>query len=371
MADTTEQVHLFTPYTIRGCTFPNRLMVPPMCIFCSENGYVNDGHIGQYFKYADLGFGGIIIEATAIVPQGRISPADLGLWDDDHIEGFKRLAKLAHNLGRKIGIQLDHAGRKASPNPHGAIKGTDSEKTGKVEWQIEGPSAIAYDSNSDVPRELTHDDIKQIVKAFGDAAERAVKAGLDFIEIHGAHGFLIHEFLSPLSNQRTDEYGGSYENRTRLVKEVADEIRKRIPSTMPLFVRISATDYVQGGWDVEQSKVLSKELCTEHGVDIIDISTAGLSADQVIPPNWDHQLYIAKDIRESAHIHNTCVGGICDGTVANKMITEGYADFVEIGRALFRDAFVPRHVAQDLNLPVPEYRAPIAWGTRVPRHSKY
>lgn len=268
-----------------------------------------------------------------------------------------------------MGIQLGHAGRKGSQFPLTATKGKRLFKLPDEEdgWETEGPCAEPYNSEWPVPHELTTDEVKRIIKQFGEAAERCVKSGYDFIEIHSAHGFLIHEFLSPLTNHRTDEYGV---DKTKLLKDVCVEVRKVIPKDMPLFVRFSCSDYADGGLTIDDILKISKELHDNYEVDLIDASSGGLVDTQKIPSNWDHQLAYAKAIHKLG-IPSAAVGGICDAKVANDLIVNNEADLVLIGRSTYRDAFLPRHAAQDLGLEMPSYHESIRWATRKPAHTKY
>ncbi|KAK8805438.1 hypothetical protein WA158_002094 [Blastocystis sp. Blastoise] len=371
MSQEHEPIHLFSPYTLRNCTFPNRLGIPPMCLFVSKDGEVNDIHVANYAKYAQLGFGCIIQEATAIVPEGRISSHCLGIWDDKFISGLKRIVDAVHFYGMKVGIQLHHAGRKASTLTHFESPPKAAIPLDQGGWNVVSSSSIPHDSTTRIPHQLTIPEIKLIIKQWGDAASRAVQSGYDFIEIHAAHGFLIDEFLSPICNNRTDEYGGSFENRIRILLEILEEVRSRIPVTMPIFVRISAMDWVQGGFDIQQSIRLSTLLVHNYEVDLMHISTGGVAYNQEIPKNWDFQLDVCKQIKQETDVPCACVGGICDGKIANDMITSGSADLVMIGRTVLRDSFIPRHVAQDLNIPGPDYAYYYKWATKKPSQSQY
>ena len=251
--------HLFDPLAIRDITFANRAFVSPMCQYSSTDGYANDWHFVHLGSRAVGGAGLVLTEATAVVPEGRISPQDLGIWMDDHVEPLARVARFIHEQGSVAGIQLAHAGRKASTYAPGAGHGMAPESKGG--WKnVVAPSALPFTEGYPMPRALSIDGIKNIVSAFAAAARRACEAGFRVIEIHAAHGYLIHEFLSPLSNQRTDDYGGSFENRSRILREVVAAVRDSWPERAPLFVRISATDWIDGGWDIQQSFELARQL---------------------------------------------------------------------------------------------------------------
>ncbi|CBK23248.2 uncharacterized protein [Blastocystis hominis] len=363
---------LFTPLKIRDVEFPNRMGVPPMCMYGSKDGYVSDVLIGIYADYAMSGFGGIIQEATAVVPEGRICDLDLGIWKDDFIPGLKRIVDVVHVYGAKIGIQLAHAGRKGSCYYPGAPKGRTSIPLEDGGWEVVGPTAEPYSSAYGTPHALTKDEIKEVVDAFAAGARRAVEAGYDFIQLHGAHGFLLHEFLSPLSNTRTDEYGGSYENRTRLLKEVVTAVRAVIPAGMPLFVRLSMSDFVEtSSWDLPEVEKLSVELTKDFGVDMINFSSAGLSPLQKLPREWDFQLTMAEKVKKDTGVVCSAVGGVADTATATRVVDEMGIEVVEVGKAAIRHAFSPRAVAVDLGQPIPPYREEIRWASRIPQHVKY
>src|ERR1041385_8337922 len=273
--------HLFDPLTIRDLKFANRIFVSPMCQYSSTNGLANDWHLVHLGGRAVGGAGLVLTEATAVLPEGRISPQDLGIWSDDHVAALKRIVRFIHEQGSVAGMQLAHAGRKASTRRPWEGDGAIPENQGG--WKnVTAPSAIPFAENYSMPQALTHDGIREIIAAFAAAARRACDAGFRVIEIHGAHGYLIHSFLSPLSNKRTDDYGGSFENRTRLLCEVTEEIRKVWPEKYPPFFRISATDWVEGGWTAEDSVAMAKKLGA-LGVDLIDCSSGGNVPDAKIP----------------------------------------------------------------------------------------
>lgn len=345
-----------------------------MCSYlCEQNdGVAVDQQVVIYGEYANKGFGCIITEALSVTYNGRITVLDLGIWEDRQIPNLRRITDMVHKYDTKIGCQLGHAGRKA--NAFSAVKRVQHDISElEKRWSVVAPSPIPYDKDHSIPHELTESEIQDITKRFGDAANRAVSAGFDFIEIHAAHGFLIHEFLSPISNVRQDKYGGSFANRTRFLKEVIAHVRTRIPETMPIFVRISVSDYVgSGGWDIAESKLLCKELIQEGKVDLMHLSSGGLSPAQVVPENWDHQLKHAAEFKAELGVPIACVGGVWDAETASNAINRDNCDLVMIGKATMRGAFVPRRIANELKVPMaPDYPLFYRWGTRVPSHCKY
>ena len=328
-----KNVPLFSSLTLRGVTFANRLWVSPMCQYSSPlDGVARAWHHVHIGSFATGGAGLIMMEATGVLPEGRISINCLGLWNDQQRDALKPIVEFAHQMKTKIGIQLAHAGRKGSTMPPGADHPFASVEEGG--WSAPAPSAIAF-GKMPVPHEMTHDEIKKTVAAFASAAQRAVDAGFDLVEIHAAHGYLIHQFLSPLSNQRTDEYGGDFENRTRFLVQVVNAVRAAIPDPMPLFVRISATDWVDGGWDLAQSNDLARVL--KHiGVDLIDVSSGGLSELQQISPAPGYQVPFAEAIKKEAGIPTNAVGMIHEAEFANELVASGKADAVMAARAFLR-----------------------------------
>src|SRR5712675_2597313 len=293
-------IHLFDPLAIRDITFANRVFVSPMCQYSSTGGYASDWHFVHLGSRAAGGAGLVLTEATAVLPEGRISPQDLGIWMDEHIEPLARIARFIHEQGSVAGMQLAHAGRKASTYAPRAGHGTAPESKGG--WSnVVAPTALAFTDGYRMPRALSIDGIQNVVSAFAAAARRACEAGFRVIEIHAAHGYLIHEFLSPLSNQRTDAYGGSFENRTRILCEIIAAVRSSWPERAPLFVRISATDWVEGGWDLEQSIALAREL-KQLDVDLIDCSSGGSVPHAKIPGGAGYQTPFAQRIRDEAEI---------------------------------------------------------------------
>ncbi len=342
--------HLFDPLTIRDITFANRVFVSPMCQYSSTDGYASDWHFVHLGSRAVGGAGLVLTEATAVLPEGRISPQDLGIWLDDHIEPLARVVQFIHEQGSVAGMQLAHAGRKASTYAPGAGHGTVPESKGG--WKnVVAPSALAFTESYPMPQALSSGGIKNIVSAFAAAARRACEAGFRVIEIHGAHGYLIHEFLSPVSNQRTDDYGGSFQNRTRLLREIVAAIRGSWPERAPLFVRISATDWTDGGWDIEQSVELARQI-KELGADLIDCSSGGNVPHAKIPVGPGYQAQFAERIRREAGILTGAVGMITSPIQAEHIMVTGQADAVIIARELLRDPYWPLRAARDLGQPI-------------------
>ncbi len=359
------EIDLLTPLTIRGVTLRNRIAVSPMCQYCSEDGFADDWHLVHLGSRAVGGAGLIFTEATAITAQGRISPGDLGLWKDEHIEPLARIAKFIHRMNAVSGIQLAHAGRKGSCAPPWQDRGRvlNKEEGG---WSVIAPSAVPFHSEDPVPQELDLAGIEQVIADFVAATKRALKAGFKVIEVHSAHGYLFHEFLSPLSNKRTDKYGGSLENRMRLLVEVVTEVRKTIPDDMPLFVRISATDWVEGGWDIAQSVQLARVL-KGLGVDLIDTSTGGTVPTATIPVKPGYQVPFAEQIRKEASIMTGAVGLITEPSQANDVIVSGSADLAFIAREMLRDPYFALHAERELNQ---EQSWPLQYGYAVVRRSR-
>jgi 2,4-dienoyl-CoA reductase-like NADH-dependent reductase (Old Yellow Enzyme family) len=339
---------LFEPLTLRGLTFRNRIFLSPMCQYSSRDGFTNDWHIAHLGARAVGGAGLLLTEATAVSPEGRISPADLGLWKDEHILGLGALNDFVHSQGATIGVQLAHAGRKASTDPSG---GRPLARDNGA-WTTFAPSPLPFDEGFPVPQELGPQGIEGVVRAFQSAARRADKAGFDLVEIHAAHGYLLHQFLSPLTNRRTDVYGGSFENRTRLVREVVSAVRKIWPEEKPLFVRVSATDWLEpDGWTLEQTVLLAREL-KGLGVDLIDASSGGLMPGVPIPVAPGYQVPFASRLRQEAQIATGAVGLITDAQQADAILREGHSDAVLIGREFLRDPSFPLHAAQALGVDV-------------------
>jgi 2,4-dienoyl-CoA reductase-like NADH-dependent reductase (Old Yellow Enzyme family) len=338
--------HLFDLLRIRDLTFSNRVFVSPMCEYSSVDGYANDWHLVHLGSRAVGGAALVLTEAAAVLPEGRISPQDLGIWKDDHIDALARIVRFVHDQGSTAGMQLAHAGRKASMRRPWEPPGMLTEREGG--WKkVVAPSAQAFTDGFPLPRALTHDGIREVTAAFAQAARRARDAGFRVIEIHAAHGYLIHEFLSPLSNQRDDEYGGSFENRTRFIREVVAAVRSAWPERLPLFVRISSTDWVDGGWDVEQSIALARVL-KQLGVDLIDCSSGGNAARASIPVGPGYQTPFAARIRREAEILTGAVGLITSPVQAEQIIATGSADAILLARELLRDPYWPLRAAREL-----------------------
>lgn len=332
---------------IRNLALANRIAVSPMCEYSSVDGFASDWHLVHLGSRAVGGAGLVFTEATAVLPEARISPEDLGIWKDDHIEFLSRIVRFVHAQGSASGIQLAHAGRKASTyRPWAGKQGAVPPQDGG--WaNVVAPSAIKFSPDYPQPRALNLEEIKRTVNAFAEAARRAVTAGFRVIELHAAHGYLIHEFLSPLSNQRTDEYGGSFQNRTRLLCDVVSALRTVLPESMPLFVRISASDWKDGGWDIEQSVELARKLKT-LGVDLIDCSSGGNVADAKIPLGPGYQVPFSERVRREAGLLTGAVGLITDAGQAEEIVRAGRADIVFLAREFLRDPYWPLHAAQAL-----------------------
>jgi len=339
---------LFSTFPLRSVTFPNRIGVSPMCQFSSEDGFANDWHLVHLGSRAQGGAGLVIFEASAVVPEGRISCGDLGIWKDAHIPKLEQIVRYIHSQGIPAGIQLAHAGRKGSlAVPFAGERLLLPEEGG---WQPVGPSALAFAPDYAVPHPLDQAGISEVVSAFAHAARRAIAAGFDFVEIHAAHGYLLHQFLSPLANHRTDAYGGSLENRTRLALEVVDAVRAEWPEHLPLFVRISATDWADGGWTPDESVELAR-LFSQHGVDLVDVSSGGQIPNARIPAGPGFQVPFAARIRKEAGIATAAVGLITDPAQAGAIVAEGKADLVLLGREMLRDPYWPVHAATALGEP--------------------
>ncbi len=338
--------HLFDPLTLRSVTFPNRVFVSPMCEYSATDGFVNDWHFVHLGSRAVGGAGLVMTEATAITPEGRISPEDIGLWSDAHIEAIARIVRFIHAQGSIAGMQLAHAGRKASTyrpwSGDGAVPVADGGWTNVV-----APSALPFASHYPQPAALTAEGIRDTIAAFAAAARRAREAGLRVVEIHAAHGYLLHEFLSPLSNQRTDDYGGSFANRTRLLLEVVAAVRAVWPEALPLFVRISATDWTDGGWDLPQSIELAR-LLKPAGVDLVDCSSGGNVSGARIPLGPGYQTAFADEIRRATGIATGAVGLITTAVQAEHVVFTGQADAVFVARELLRDPYFPMRAAREL-----------------------
>jgi 2,4-dienoyl-CoA reductase-like NADH-dependent reductase (Old Yellow Enzyme family) len=353
--------NLLSPLTIRGVTLRNRIGVSPMCQYCAVDGMVDDWHLVHLGSRAAGGAGLIFVEATAVTAQGRITPGDSGIWDDRHIEPMARIASFVHRMGAVAGIQLAHAGRKGSCQPpwHGGAR----MKTEEGGWDIVAPSAIPFVDGDPPPHALDDAGIREIVAAFVAAARRAMQAGFRILEIHSAHGYLLHSFLSPLANHRTDRYGGSLENRMRLVLEVAAALRAVMPDDMPLFTRISSTDWVDGGWDLEQSIVLAHAL-KAVGVDLVDASSGGAVPGAKIPVAPNYQVPFAAAIRKATGMLTGAVGMITQPDQANQIITSGDADIVFLAKEMLREPYWALKAQQSLG---GEQAWPLQYGYAVRR----
>jgi 2,4-dienoyl-CoA reductase-like NADH-dependent reductase (Old Yellow Enzyme family) len=351
---------LFDPLPLREVTLRNRIIVSPMCQYSSEDGFANDWHLVHLGSRAVGGSALVFTEASAVTPEGRISPQDLGIWKDEHVPELARIVRFIDGQGAVAGMQLAHAGRKASTQT--PWKGSRVLQPGEDGGfrPISAPSPIPFRPEDPVPEELDSKGIARIVKAFGDAAERALRAGFRVLELHAAHGYLLHEFLSPLSNRRADAYGGPFENRIRILLEVTRSVRGRWPDRWPLFVRISATDWVEGGWDVDQSVELSRRLARE-GVDLIDCSSGGLLPGVKVPVGPGYQTAFAERIRREAAVKTGAVGMIRGADQADHIVRSGQADVVLLARQLLRDPYWPlkaaRHLGVQVRWPVQYERA--------------
>jgi 2,4-dienoyl-CoA reductase-like NADH-dependent reductase (Old Yellow Enzyme family) len=338
--------HLFDRLFLREVNLGNRIAVSPMCQYSCVDGFASDWHFVHLGSRAVGGVGLVLTEASAVVPEGRISPQDLGIWSDDHIEPFVRITRFIHEQGSVAGTQLAHAGRKSSTyRPSEKKQGTIPTAEGG--WQPVAPSPMAFDQGYAVPQVLTEDGIRAVIRRFAEAAERARQAGFRVVEIHAAHGYLLHQFLSPFSNRRTDQYGGSFENRTRLVREVAAAIREKWPERFPLLIRISATDWAEGGWDIEQSVELVRQL-GPLGVDLIDCSSGGSVPSARMPIGPGYQTPFAERIRRETGVATGAVGMITSPAQADHIIRNGQADLVLLARELLRDPYWPLRAAREL-----------------------
>ena len=336
---------LFQPLQLRGVTLRNRIAVSPMCQYSSVDGFATDWHLVHLGSRAVGGAALVMTEAAAVEERGRISPQDLGIYRDEHIEMLSRITTFIREQGAVAGIQLAHAGRKASTyrpwSGHGEVAVEDGR------WQTVAPSAVPFSSTYPQPAELTEGEIGEVVQHFQDAARRALKAGFQVIEIHAAHGYLVHEFLSPLSNKRQDAYGGPLSNRMRILNEIVDAIRAVLPDELPLLVRISASDWTAGGLTIEDSVEIAREL-KKHGVDLIDVSSGGNAASAKIPLSPGYQVPFANAVRNEAQIATGAVGLITEPGQANEILRQGQADIIFLARELLRDPYWPMHAAREL-----------------------
>ncbi|MGR8011949.1 NADH:flavin oxidoreductase/NADH oxidase [Streptomyces hypolithicus] len=357
--ESTVSSNLFEPYPLRSLTASNRVWMAPMCQYSAEAsgpgaGTANDWHFAHYAARAAGGTGLILLEAAAVSPEGRISPYDLGIWNDTQVAAVSRITRFLKSQGTIVGIQIAHAGRKASTERPWLGGAPIGEDTGG--WQPAGPSPVAFAEGHPVPDELSVAEIKKIVGQFADAARRALAAGFEVVEVHGAHGYLIGEFLSPHSNHRTDEYGGSFENRTRFALEVVDAVRAVWPGELPLFFRISATDWLDAnGWTADDT-VRFAGLLAGHGVDLLDVSTGGNASGVRIPAGPGYQVPFAARVRAEAGLPVAAVGMITEPEQAQKILANGEADAVLLGRELLRNPSWARQAARELggDVHVPE-----------------
>jgi 2,4-dienoyl-CoA reductase-like NADH-dependent reductase (Old Yellow Enzyme family) len=350
---------LFSPFKVREIEFKNRIVVSPMCEYSARNGHPQTWHLVHLGSRAVGGAALVFTEATAVQAVGRISAADTGIYEDAHVESWRPIAKFVREQGAVVGMQLAHSGRKGSTAP--PWLGGKKVAIADGGWEPVAPSALSFADDYPMPHALTTAEIDDVVAAFRKAAERALAAGFEVVEIHSAHGYLLHEFLSPLSNQRTDEYGGSFENRARLALRVTAAIREVWPERLPLFYRVSATDWVEGGWDLEQTVALGKKLRV-LGVDLIDASTGGNAAQARIPVGPGYQVRFAAEIRKQTSVATGAVGMITDAAQADTIVSTGQADMVFLARQLLRDPYWPRRAAKALDVTIkPPVQYERAW----------
>jgi 2,4-dienoyl-CoA reductase-like NADH-dependent reductase (Old Yellow Enzyme family) len=347
---------LFTPLTFRSITFRNRIFVSPMCQYSSEDGMPNDWHFVHLGSRAVGGAALVMVEASAVSPEGRITAWDSGIWSEAHADAFRRIVEFIHAQGSVAGIQIAHAGRKASTDK--PWRGGRAITEGPDSWTPVAPSAIPFYEGDPIPHALTLEEIDEVVEQFVRATKLALRAGFRVVEIHAAHGYLLHEFLSPLSNLRTAEYGGSLENRMRLMLRVTRAVREAWPKELPLFVRISASDWAEGGWDLEQSIELAKRL-RELGVDLIDCSSGGAVPNAKIELGPGYQVPFARAIRREANIATGAVGLITTAQQAEEIVREGAADAVLLARQFLRDPYFPLHAVRELGV---EMKGPAQYG---------
>ncbi len=351
---------LFEPLIIRSISLKNRIAVSPMCQYSSVDGFANDWHLVHLGSRAVGGAALVFTEAAAVSPEGRITPDDLGIWKDEHISFLKRITSFIELQGVVPGIQLAHAGRKAShTNPW---KGNRPLTREEGSWTTLAPGSLPYKEGEPLPKAMSSDDIKQLIDNFRSAAIRSLQAGFKVIEIHAAHGYLLNEFLSPLSNHRNDEYGGSFENRIRLLLQITDAIREILKEEFPLFVRISATDWVPGGWTVEDSVALAKIL-KNKGVDLIDCSSGGNSPTQKIPVGPMYQVPFSERIKKETGILTGAVGMITTAAQAEQTLSNNQANLIIMARQLLRDPYFPLHAAKELG-------ADVSWPVQYERAKK-
>lgn len=336
---------LFSELKLKGITLKNRIVVSPMCQYSSVDGFANDWHLVHLGSRAIGGAALIIMEATAVTPEGRITYGDMGIWKDEHIEKLRQITGFIHENGAVAGIQLAHAGRKASAEKpwHGGAQIKDGEHS----WQTVAPSAIPFHESDAPPHELSKNEIANLVQEFKNAAVRALKAGFKIVEIHAAHGYLINEFMSPLSNIRTDEYGGSFDNRIRFLLEIIEAVKTVWPPDLPLFVRISASDWAEGGWTVDDSVALARVL-QEKGIDAVDASSGGVVANAKITAGPGYQVPFAEAIKKQAGIVTAAVGIIVSARQAEEILQKQQADLIVMAREHLRDPYFALHAAKEL-----------------------
>ncbi|NVO84007.1 NADH:flavin oxidoreductase/NADH oxidase [Hymenobacter terrestris] len=342
-------VHLFQPFTQRSVTLRNRIIISPMCQYSSVDGFSSDWHLVHLGSRAVGGAGLVLLEAAAVTPIGRITPDDLGIWQDEHVPGLRRITDFIRTQGGASGIQLAHAGRKASHA--NTWQGGHTLTPAEGGWTTVGPSALAFSDDYPTPQALDKAGIEQVVEDFRQGARRAVEAGFEVIELHAAHGYLLHEFMSPLSNERTDAYGGSFENRVRLLLDVVAATRAEMPDSLPLWVRISATDWTEGGWTGDDSVRLAR-LLQEAGVDLLDCSTAANVPKADIPVGPGYQVQFAEQVRRETGLPTGAVGLITDAQQAEEIVASGKADVILLGRESLRDPYFPLHAAHELGVDV-------------------
>jgi 2,4-dienoyl-CoA reductase-like NADH-dependent reductase (Old Yellow Enzyme family) len=349
---------LFSSFRIKDITFRNRIVVSPMCQYSAVDGFANDWHLVHLGSRAVGGAALVISEAVSISPEGRISPEDLGIWKEDHLEKLRQITTFIKDQGAIAGIQLAHAGRKASTYTSWKGSGQLPEEEGG--WQTVAPSSIGFYPDDRLPLALDKAGIEKVIADFAEAAAKALRAGFEVIEIHAAHGYLVNQFLSPLSNHRSDEYGGNFENRIRLLLEIIEAVKQVWPGDLPFFVRISATDWVEGGWDITDSVQLSKIL-KANGVDLIDVSTGGIAAHAQIPVGPAYQLPFASQIKKETGILTGAVGMITDALQCESILENQEADLILMAREFLRDPYFPLHAAsvvgEDIIWPVQYQRA--------------
>ncbi|HXE66450.1 MAG TPA: NADH:flavin oxidoreductase/NADH oxidase [Rhodanobacteraceae bacterium] len=347
---------LLDPIKLGALALRNRIVVSPMCQYSSPDGVPTDWHLVHLGSRAVGGAGLVFTEASSVSPEGRISPDDAGIWNDAQAKAWSRIVRFIRGQGAAAGVQLAHAGRKASTDAPWRGGGPLDKAHGG--WTPVAPSAVPFDEGYPLPTALDAAGIAKVIADFRAAAQRARDAGFEVIEIHGAHGYLIHQFLSPLSNTRTDEYGGSLENRARLLREIIAAVRETWPAPMPLWVRLSATDWAEGGWNIDECVQLARVL-RDDGIDVIDVSSGGTVAHSKIPTGPGYQVPFAARIRREAGIHTATVGLITDALEAEDILRRGDADLIEMAREFLRDPYFPRRAAKELdaNVRVPEQYA--------------